>query len=100
MRTPATICVNDDLAAWETSISLWASNDELSRRIDVKMGVVTIQGDCRLAVLQLDLLKAFHNHILLDVLVHHLHGWRGHFWPLVALAFLAATAFDGSACCV
>merc|ERR1711959_245264 len=90
MRTPATVCVDDNLATCEASISLGASNNELSRWINVKMGVITIQGDCRLAVLQNDLLKALHNHILLDVLVHHLHGWCGHFWPLVALTFLGA----------
>merc|ERR1740133_786444 len=90
LRTPPAICVDDDLAACEASISLWASNDELPRRIDVKMGVITIQGDCRLAVLELDLLKALHNHILLDLLVHHLHGWRGHLWSLVPITFLAA----------
>merc|ERR1719158_1285561 len=89
MRTPATICVNDDLAARETSISLWPSNDELARRIDVKMGVIAIQGNCRLSVLQLDLLKALHNHVLLNVLVHHLHGWCSHLRSLIALAFLA-----------
>merc|ERR1719197_1702554 len=90
MGAPATICVDDDLAACETSISLWTSNDELARRIDVKVSVLTIQGHCRLAILQLDFLKALANHILLNVLVHHLHGRCCHLWSLVSIAFLAA----------
>merc|ERR1719261_511836 len=93
MRTPATICVDDDLTACEASISLRTSNDELPGRIDVKMGVITVQGDCSLTVLQLDLLKACNDHILLNMLVHHLHGWGGHFWSFVSLAFLAADSF-------
>merc|ERR1719386_254658 len=90
MSAPATISVDNDLASCEPSVSLWASNDELSRRVDVKMGVITVQRECRLAVLQLDLLKALHNHMLLDILVHHLHGRRSHLCSPVALAFLAA----------
>jgi len=90
MSAPATVCVDDDLATREASISLWASDDELPGGIDVKMGVIAIQRDCRLAILQFDLLKAFHDHILLNVLVHHFHSWRSHLWALVPLAFLAA----------
>merc|ERR550514_977631 len=44
----------------------------------------------RLAILQLNLLKALLDHMLLNILVHHLHSWCGHFWSLVSLAFLAA----------
>merc|ERR1719473_1525270 len=90
MRTPATICVDNDLAACEASISLWPSNDKLSGRIDVKMGMVSIQGDRRLAILQLDLLKTLHNHVPLNIFVHHFHCWCCHLWSLVALALLAA----------
>jgi hypothetical protein len=36
--TPSTVCVNNDLSASETSITLWSSNDELSRRLDLKTG--------------------------------------------------------------
>merc|ERR1712124_183561 len=61
----------------------------------MKMGVIAVQGDCRLAILQLDLLKAFHNHILLDSFVHHLHSWCSHLRSLVALAFLAVYAVQG-----
>merc|ERR1719379_142881 len=90
MSTPATICVDDDFTARQASISLWTSNDELARRIDVKMCMITIQRDCRLAILELDFLKALHNDILLNALVHHLHGWCCHLWPFVSFAFLAA----------
>merc|ERR1719265_2498942 len=34
-----------------------------------------------------------YDHILLDVLVHHFHGWRSHFRPLVPFTFLAAQSF-------
>merc|ERR1719487_1119338 len=90
MGTPATICVDDDLASCEASISLWTSNDKLPGRIDVKGSVITIQGQGRLAILQLDFLKALANHILLNVLVHHLHGRCCHLWSFVSVAFLAA----------
>ena len=44
MSTPASIGVNDDLTSGETSVALWASNDELAGRIDVQVGVVTKKG--------------------------------------------------------
>merc|ERR1719316_623782 len=44
----------------------------------------------RIAVLELDLLQALHDHILLDGLVHHLHGWCSHLWPFVPIAFFVA----------
>merc|ERR1712193_193732 len=62
MRSPATISVNDDLAACEPSVALRPTNNELARRIDVQMRVVAIQGHCSLAILELDLLQAFDDH--------------------------------------
>ena len=90
MSTPATVGVDDDLAASETGITLRTTNDELARRIDVQVSVAAVQADGRLAILQLDLLKSALDHLLLNLLVHLLHAWGSHLSSLVALALLAA----------
>ena len=72
--TPATVGVDDDLAASETGITLRA----------------TTQADGRVAILQLDLLKSALDHLLLNLLFHLLHAWGSHLSSLVALALLAA----------
>jgi len=74
MSTPATVGVDDDLAASETGITLRA----------------TAQADGRLAILQLDLLKSALDHLLLNLLFHLLHAWGRHLSSLVAPALLAA----------
>ena len=62
MSTPATVGVDDDLAASQTGITLRA----------------TAQADGRLAILQLDLLKSALDHLLLNLLFHLLHAWGRH----------------------
>merc|ERR1712039_180083 len=47
--------VDDDLAACEACIALWAANDELPGGIDVQMREVAVERESRLAVLQEDL---------------------------------------------
>merc|ERR1711997_871641 len=34
MGTPSSVCVDNDLSSSETSISIWSTNNEFTRRID------------------------------------------------------------------
>mmetsp|Transcript_57590 Transcript_57590/g.103474 ORF Transcript_57590/g.103474 Transcript_57590/m.103474 type:complete len:321 (+) Transcript_57590:618-1580(+) len=95
MSTPATIGVDDDLAACEASITLGPANDELSRRIDVQVSVAAVERESRLAVLESDVLQGAPDHLLLDLLVHGLHAWSGHLRALVASALLAPHSLQG-----
>mmetsp|Transcript_26063 Transcript_26063/g.67361 ORF Transcript_26063/g.67361 Transcript_26063/m.67361 type:complete len:217 (-) Transcript_26063:348-998(-) len=76
MRTPAAVRVNDDLPAGESGVPLRATDDELTRRVDVHVARLTVvQRDRWLAVLEDDLLKRLLHDMLHDRLVHVLHGW-------------------------
>merc|ERR1712110_913341 len=74
MCTPTAICVDNDLAASETSISLRSTNDEFAGRVDVQMGVVAVQGQGRFAIFQLDLCECSLDDLFDDQVVHLFHA--------------------------
>merc|ERR1712151_242834 len=94
VRTPAAIGVDDDLAASEAGVALRTTDDELSRRIDVEVGVVAIEAERRCPALELDLRKGGLDHLLHDCLVHVLHAWSSHLLALVTGALLRALGFQ------
>merc|ERR1712224_600378 len=90
MRTPASICVNDDLTACEASIALRATNDELARWVDVQVRVITVKRQSRLAVLEDDFAQGPPDDLLFNELVHLLHAWCSGIWAGVARNLLFA----------
>merc|ERR1719223_346001 len=52
MSTPTTVSINDDLASGKASITLWATDDELARRVQVQVRVLTVQTQSWSSVLQ------------------------------------------------
>merc|ERR1712166_1273090 len=90
MSAPAAIGVNDDFSPSETRIALRTADDELARWADVQMRVVPEERDCRLAILQNDLLQGCLDDIFHNCLVHVCHAWRGHLWTGVSRTFLTA----------
>merc|ERR1719174_2243133 len=88
MCTPAAVRINDNLAASQASISPRATDNELARWVDVIVGVGTIQSQCWLAILQDDLRKSCTDDMLLNLLVHVCHAWRGHLRARVTLDLL------------
>jgi len=69
MRTPTTIRVNDDLAAGQTCIALWPSDDELARGINVQMREVTEERDRRLPALEDYFLQRLLDNLLYNELI-------------------------------
>merc|ERR1719267_291053 len=90
MRTPATICIDNDLAPCEARITLRSTDDELAGRIDVQVSVVSKEGDGWLTVLEDDFLKGCLDNILHNGLVHILHAWCSHLRASVSCTFLSA----------
>mmetsp|Transcript_10007 Transcript_10007/g.18591 ORF Transcript_10007/g.18591 Transcript_10007/m.18591 type:complete len:449 (-) Transcript_10007:108-1454(-) len=90
VRAPATVRVDDDLAASQACIALRAADDELARRVDVQVRVAAIQGDGWLPVLQLDGLQSTLDDLLFNLLVHVLHARGHHLCPFVPCALLRA----------
>eukprot|EP00962_Isochrysis_galbana_P005563 scaffold1503_cov120-Isochrysis_galbana.AAC.12 len=97
VRAPATVRIDDDLAAGEARVALRASDDELARRVDVqvaRLAVVDRQG--RLAVLQLDGLEGGQDDLVVDQLVHLLHRGRQHLGSRVLSAEVGARLLGGA----
>ena len=61
----------------------------------VQVGVVAIERQRRLAILQRELFKSFDDHLLRGGLVHLLHAGCGCIWPCVAGNFLAPCRLHG-----
>merc|ERR1719433_809386 len=94
MSTPTTICVDDDFATCQPSITLGTTDDELTRWVDVKMRVVSIQTQCGLSVFQCDFCQRLLHDLLHDKLVHLLHAWSCRIWACVPGHLLAASGFQ------
>merc|ERR1719293_401076 len=84
MSSPTSVCVDDDLSACQTSIALWAADDELAGWVDVKVRVVPVQTQGRLSILQCDFCQCLLHDLLHDKLVHLLHTWGCRVRALVA----------------
>merc|ERR1719293_21706 len=90
MSSPTSICVDDDLSACQTSITLWAADDELAGWIDVKVRVIPIQTQGGLSVFQCDFCQRLLHDLLDDELVHLLHARGCRVRALVPSHLLAA----------
>merc|ERR1712023_430505 len=90
MSTPATIGVDDDLTSSESCVTLGTSNDELARRIDVQVSVITKESQSGLAILQGDLFQSLLDHMLHNQFVHLFHAGSCHLSTSVASTLLAA----------
>jgi len=60
----------------------------------VQVSVVTEEGECRLSVLQLDLLQGCLDDILNNGLVHVFHAWSSHLFARVAIALLGSLSLQ------
>ena len=73
--TPATVGVDDDLAAGEAGVTLRSADDELATGVDVEVaGGLVVDGEGGLAGLELDGLEGLDNDVVVDELVHLGHG--------------------------
>merc|ERR1711865_792927 len=94
MGAPAAIGIDDDLSPSKACITLRSADDELARRIDVQMRVVSEECDSGLAILQDDLLECCLDDILHDSFVHVFHARRSHLSASVALALLGTLSLQ------
>merc|ERR1712159_564227 len=93
MCSPATICVDDNFATSQTSITLRTANDELARRIDVQVSVITEKGERWLSILECDFFQCFLDDLFDNQLIHLLHGGSSGVWARVASDLFASRCF-------
>merc|ERR1711884_169275 len=94
MGAPATVGVNDDLAACESRVTLRATNNELSRGVDVEVCEITEQGESWLPALERNLCQSLLDNLLDDQFVHFFHAWGGGVGACVPGNFFAARSLE------
>mmetsp|Transcript_5690 Transcript_5690/g.13178 ORF Transcript_5690/g.13178 Transcript_5690/m.13178 type:complete len:398 (-) Transcript_5690:344-1537(-) len=95
MRSPTAVRIDNDLAAGQACVALWATDDELSRRINVQVArVAAVDRESRRSALELDLLERCDNHFVVDQLIHRLHRGRNHLLARVLFPHVLAVLLD------
>merc|ERR1719330_752387 len=94
MGAPASVGVNDDLAACKPRVTLRAANDELTGGVDVEVREITEQAEGGLAALEHNLCQRLLHHLFHDQLVHLLHAGGGGVWTSVTGDLFAARRFQ------
>mmetsp|Transcript_18288 Transcript_18288/g.25771 ORF Transcript_18288/g.25771 Transcript_18288/m.25771 type:complete len:271 (+) Transcript_18288:367-1179(+) len=95
--TPSTVGINDNLTSGKTGISLGSTNDELSRGVDVEVaGFLVVDGKSTFSILEGDRFKSLDDNVVVDQVVHFLHGRSDLFLTGVGTTVVLTALFLGT----